>query len=358
MRRIANSVDAIRRAAARAALPSVAALAAATLTLTSAPPAGAGTLPAAIPPSHGQLLQLAPLRTTINATQSSNWVGYDQGTLEQGGKLFTSITGRWIVPRATPHAGGQAASSSVWIGIGGGCVDSGCAVTDLTLIQTGTEQDVAASGAATYSAWWEAIPAPSTPITSMTVSPGDHMSASIAEVVPDSNLWTITLGDLTNGESYTTTVPYASTHATAEWIEENPLIIGTNSAAFSTLPNLTSPAFDLATTDGTAVKLSPSEEMDLVDSNGNVIGAPSAPDAEADGFNVCAWASTCTATTPTGAATPSSTSSGSRTSRHGTTPRHTRKRHSTARTRRKKRRTSKRKARGVKRTPRRSASTR
>jgi hypothetical protein len=348
--RIANSVDAIRRVAP------LAALAAAALALTSVPPAEAGILSAPIPPSHGQLLRLAPVGTTINATQSSNWIGYDQGSLEQGGKLFTSITGRWIVPRATPRVSGQAASSSVWIGIGGGCVDSGCAVTDATLIQTGTEQDVSAGGADTYSAWWEAIPAPSAPITSITVSPGDRMSASIAEVVPESNLWTITLNDLTNHESYTTSVPYASTHATAEWIEENPLIIGTNSAAFSTLPNLTSPAFDLATTNGAPVELTSSEAMDLVDSNGNVIGAPSAPDAEADGFDVCAWASTCTAATATGS--PSTTSTGSPTSAHRTTVHCSRKRHTTAKAGRKKRRTRKRKAGAVNRAPRCSTSTR
>ncbi len=108
---------------------------------------------AALPSSHGQLLHLAPFHATTNATQSSNWLGYDQGSLEQGGKLFNSITGDWTVPKATPHASGQAASSSDWIGIGGGCADSGCAVTDQTLIQTGTEQDVSSGGAATYSAW-------------------------------------------------------------------------------------------------------------------------------------------------------------------------------------------------------------
>ena len=50
----------------------------------------------------------------------------------------------------------------------------------------------------------------------MTISPGDRMSASIAEVVADSDLWTVKISDLTNGQSYSTTVPYPSTHATAE----------------------------------------------------------------------------------------------------------------------------------------------
>lgn len=263
--------------------------------------------------AHGQLLRLAPQRSTrathskrgshskrgkhrssvSHTNQSSNWFGYNQGSLEQGGKLFNSITGDWTVPTASQHTKGQAEYSSDWIGIGGGCVDAGCTVTDPTLIQTGTEQDVNADGSTAYSAWWEVIPAPSITI-SMTVQPGDHMHASIAEVVPDSNLWTITLADITRNESFTQTVPYSSTHDTAEWIEETPLIIGTG-AGFAALPNLTSPVFDLATTNGQPANLQPSEEMQLVDSNGNVIGDPSAPDPDADGFNACAWAGTCTA---------------------------------------------------------------
>ena len=102
---------------------------------------GAGSASAASLTAHGQLLHLAK-GANINANQSSNWFGYNQGTLEQGTKLFHSITGDWTVPAATQHTAGQAEASSDWIGIGGGCVDAGCTFTDNTLIQTGTEQDV------------------------------------------------------------------------------------------------------------------------------------------------------------------------------------------------------------------------
>ena len=241
--------------------------------------------------SHGQLLRLAPhLRSNTNS--SSNWFGYNQGTLEQGTKLFNSITGDWTVPTATQHTAGQAEDSSDWIGIGGGCIDAGCTATDSTLIQTGTEQDVDSTGAASYSAWWELVPAPSLTISNMTVEPGDHMHASISEVVPESDVWTITIEDVTRGESFTQTAPYPSTHATAEWIEETPLEIGTD-AGFASLPNLTNPAFTLATTNGAPAGLKASEELDLTDSSGNVIGAPSAPNSTADGFDDCAWAAEC-----------------------------------------------------------------
>ncbi|MBV8219248.1 MAG: hypothetical protein JO325_12350 [Solirubrobacterales bacterium] len=73
--------------------------------------------------SHGQLLRLAP-HLQSNTNSSSNWFGYGQGTLEQGSKLFNSITGDWTVPTATQHSSGQAEDSSDWIGIGGGCIDA------------------------------------------------------------------------------------------------------------------------------------------------------------------------------------------------------------------------------------------
>jgi hypothetical protein len=240
--------------------------------------------------AHGQLLRLAP-HGRLNTNQSQNWFGYNQGTLEQGGKLFNSITGNWTVPRATQHTRGQDEYSSDWIGIGGGCLDAGCAVGDNTLIQTGTEQDIS-GGHPSYSAWWEIIPAPSLTITNFKVAAGDRMHAAITEVVPNSELWKITLQDLTRHETYTTTVPYSSSHATAEWIEETPLIIGTN-AGFAALPNLSTPAFDLATTNGHPAKLKRAEQIALANANGKTYSVPSAPDPDADGFNACAWATSC-----------------------------------------------------------------
>ena len=80
------------------------------------------------------------------------------------------------------------------------------------------------------------------------------MHASLSEVVPDSNVWTITIQDVTRGESFSQTVPYPSTHATAEWIEETPLEIGTN-AGFASLPNLSNPGWTSATVNGASAGL-------------------------------------------------------------------------------------------------------
>jgi Peptidase A4 family len=237
--------------------------------------------------AHGQLIH------PFSANQSNNWYGYNQGTLEQGGKLFNSVSGDWTVPTATQHTKGQDEYSSTWIGIGGGCVDAGCNVGDETLIQTGTEQDVDASGNPSYSAWWEVIPAPGLTISGFNVSPGDHMHADITEAVPNSDLWNITLQDVTKGETFKQTIPYTSTHTTAEWIQETPLVFGTGGAGLAALPNLSTNSFSNAKANGQNAGLKPSEAIDLVDSSGKVIALPSAPTSTLDGFNLCSWATTC-----------------------------------------------------------------
>ncbi|HEY3700869.1 MAG TPA: hypothetical protein VGL32_01300, partial [Acidimicrobiales bacterium] len=40
---------------------------------------------------------------SIGANQSNNWSGYNQGLLEQSGKMFHQISADWKVPTATAH---------------------------------------------------------------------------------------------------------------------------------------------------------------------------------------------------------------------------------------------------------------
>src|SRR5436190_6916166 len=255
--------------------------------------AGFATQADAAPRAHGDVVHIVKPGLRAHANQSNNWFGYNQGTLEQGGTQFHSITGDWTVPAASQHVSGADEASSTWIGIGGGCVDANCTVGDNTLIQDGTEQDVDANGNASYSAWWEVIPGPGLTISNFNVSPGDHMHSDISEVVANSNVWKITLQDLTKGETFTQTVPYSSSHLTAEWIQETPLVFGTGGAGLAALPNLSTNSFFGARTNNANAGLKASEEIDLIDSNNRVIGAPSAPNATRDGFSLCTWASSC-----------------------------------------------------------------
>jgi hypothetical protein len=269
-----------------------------TLRVMAATLAAAAAVACALAPSAsaspfdptGALRIVRHAHAELNANQSSNWFGYNAGALERNGAQFHSITSDWTVPAASQHARGQSESSATWIGIGGGCLDAGCGLNDVTLIQAGTEQDVDSPGHASYSAWWELVPAPAVTIGHMAVSPGDHIHASVAEGSPNSEIWTITLKDVTRNENFSTTVPYPSTHSTAEWIEETPLTIGTGEAS---LPALTPAQFDNATLNGASPQLKPAEQLQLSDSSNKVIATPSAPDAEADGFAACAWSSSC-----------------------------------------------------------------
>jgi hypothetical protein len=230
----------------------------------------------------------------VGANQSNNWSGYNQGTLEKGGVQFHRVSGTWVVPAATQHVRGEGEFSASWIGIGGGCVDAGCTVTDATLIQAGTSQNVDANGTECYDAWWELIPAPSVTIANFPVSAGNTIHADIAEGLP--GVWTITVQNLSTGRTFTQTLPYTSTYATAEWIEETPVVISDNGAVtVGPMPNLSVVGFSAASVNGAGAASTAAEAIQLVGSNGAVLATPSAPGPSGSGFNVCTYASTCPA---------------------------------------------------------------
>ena len=167
--------------------------------------------------------------TTTTGYTSTNWSGY----LATTGK-YTAIAGSWTVPKPTGIAG-KTSADAAWIGIGG--------VSTGDLIQVGTEDTVSASGQETSSAFYELLPQASTTITALTVSPGDAITASLAE--PTTGQWTVNITDLTTGKSYTTTLSYTSSNSSAEWIEEDP---STVFGRLLPLDNFTSVSFTGGTT--------------------------------------------------------------------------------------------------------------
>ncbi|HZT66438.1 MAG TPA: G1 family glutamic endopeptidase [Acidimicrobiales bacterium] len=239
----------------------------------------------------------------VGANQSNNWSGYNQGNLETGKSGgFHSITGDWIVPTASPHKPMESEYSATWVGIGGGCLDTACSQTDNTLIQAGTEQDVnydpIAGTSESYSAWYELIP--NTSITvNLTVKPGDHIHVDIHENQINSENWSITIQDVSSGQSWSdTNISYQSTYATAEWIEETPVVVAVSvppTVGFVPLPNLGTVTFDPGTVNGASPGLVPAEAQQLVDLTGSPEATASAPDSDTDGFNDCSYASSCTA---------------------------------------------------------------
>lgn len=143
-----------------------------------------------------------------------NWAGYAVATnFLTPQPNVQGVSASWNVP--TVENTGTNAYSSVWIGVGG--------QFDKTLIQVGTEQDYT-NGAAQYSAWYEMLPSNSVSISSMHVSPGDQMSASISLVDSNTNLWFISMQDLSTHESFQSNFTYSSEKLSAEWIVERPEI--------------------------------------------------------------------------------------------------------------------------------------
>lgn len=237
-----------------------------------------------------------PLRTARDQMVSSNWSGYEVAHY-QTGKTYTAASATWTVPAVTAPPGFSAGYSSSWVGIGGFCLNSTCSKVDKTLIQLGTEQDAGPSGPR-YSAWYELLPHAPTPIP-LTVRPGDTIQASLAvlQVGRSGQVWQLSMTDRTTGQTWTAKVTYASSLASAEWIEEAPWSGGVLPLAdFGTVP------FDPGTVNaGQDPGLTAANGIVMLDPNGQTSDV-SAPDADGDGFAAC-WGS---GTALAGCAAPSS----------------------------------------------------
>lgn len=197
-----------------------------------------------------------PVTSADSASTSSNWSGYAAGN-----GTYTSVSGTWVVPTvstATPGA------DATWVGIGG--------LTSNDLIQAGTQATVS-GGTVVYQAWTEMLPASSRTVA-LSVTAGDTVTVTISE--RSAGLWDIVMRNDTTGERYSTTVRYASTRTSAEWIQEVPSV-GRGSLpldAFGTL-RFTSAT---AVRDGAAVDLTSSgaRAITMINGAGQALAQPSA----------------------------------------------------------------------------------
>lgn len=219
---------------------------------------------------HAPRIPLAPAAgSPTSGWQSSNWSGY-----AVTGSGFHAITGKWVVPAVS--ATRRATYSSSWIGIDG--------FNNSSLIQTGTEQDYY-SGKAHYDAWWEILPAAETVIPSLTIHPGDSMSASITQNSGSS--WTIAITDNTTGQSFSINKTYTGPQTSAEWIQEAPTVGG----RVANLAHYGQTIFDPGTVNGANPGLV-SSDSGVMKQNGVQVSTPSSPDGDTDGFNVAYGSST------------------------------------------------------------------
>jgi len=141
-----------------------------------------------------------------------NWAGYVATySISDPKPLVTQVSGSWVVPQI--QSSQNDTFSAVWIGIGG--------FFGHTLIQTGTEQDCI-NGVIYYSAWFELLPAEAVTITTIDISPGDTIKASVSLTIPSENVWSISISDLSTGQSFRQEFFYDSSRLSAEWTVERP----------------------------------------------------------------------------------------------------------------------------------------
>jgi hypothetical protein len=237
--------------------------------------AGLGVLIAGLPggsPAGSRAIFHHPRIPVSQAATAAGWAASNWSGYAIPGSAFTSVTAQWTVAPVTSSR--KATYSSEWVGIDG--------YNNSSLIQTGTESDYY-SGKAHYYAWWEILPAAETVIPSITVHPGDAMTASITKgssITGIKSPWTITITDTSTGASFTTVQTYTGPQTSAEWIEEAPTVGG----RVATLANYGLASFDLGTVNGANPNFTASDRGVMVQ-NGAQVSTPSNPDTDTDGFN-------------------------------------------------------------------------
>jgi hypothetical protein len=209
---------------------------------------------------------------TTTAYTSSNWSGY----MDTVGS-FNEISGSWTA--TSPYGISNVTSAdSCWIGIGG--------VSSSDLIQVGTQNTISTNGQVFSSAFYELLPNVSQTVPGVTVTPGDSMTASLTEV--SSGQWTISITDKTDGQSYTSTVSYASSNSSAEWIEEDPSYSSRRQIPFD---NFVMSVFSGGTTSlndtSDSIQSSNAQPITMVGSmTDQTLATPSAITADGFGFSV------------------------------------------------------------------------
>lgn len=161
---------------------------------------------------------------------TGNWAGYEVANFQTGQKYLAAKSSWTVAPITYSDTGPEDSDqyAATWVGIGGYCTDAFCTGADNTLIQLGTQSEVAQDGTATYGAWYEMLPQPPVAIP-LAINPGDQITASLACVgacVGNKQPWALTMTNQSTHQSWSRTVAYSSSQLSAEWIEEAPVMGG------------------------------------------------------------------------------------------------------------------------------------
>jgi hypothetical protein len=249
LRALPHARTSLRVLAVGAALAGAAGM---TMATANAAPQTPGQLTASIASQESHAVQGERGHNTT--VSSGNWSGY---AATGGTNAYKSVSSSWVQPAVTCTSTNT--YSSFWVGLDG--------YSNSALEQTGTEADCI-SGRATYGAWWEVLPAAESPY-SVTVKPGDHLSATVTD--NGNGQFTMTLSDSTEGWTKTTTHAGSSGHqdSSAEVIAEA-TNVGGRTAKLSNFGTVT---FTGSTANGATL---PSSSTEIVMSDGRTLAQPGA----------------------------------------------------------------------------------
>src|ERR1700722_12735249 len=182
---------------------------------------------AMLPPPLAAASACEPTQTqTQTQTQkSSNWAGYVARSSTQSGGSFSSVSGSWTQPSASCSVG-STTYSAVWVGLGGYREHASA------LEQIGTDADCERSGKASFSSWFELVPAGPVDLH-LKIDAGDRLSASATVIGHDA---TLRLRNLSTGAHVSVTRRLSHMDiSSAEWIVEAPSLC-TGESRCHTLP--------------------------------------------------------------------------------------------------------------------------
>jgi hypothetical protein len=217
---------------------------------------------------------------------STNWSGYGVETNFNSPASYavTQVAGTWTVPTVINNT--SLGWSSTWVGIDG--------FSSSTVEQLGTEQDTSATatkyGMPQYYAWYEMYPAFPVLISSVPISPGNSITASVTYtgIATDSvGTFTLSITNNTTGASFSTTQTLITAQrSSAEWIEEAP-----SSGSVLPLADFQTVSFTGATTTVSGVGPSPisnfpNASINMITSSGRLLDSTSALNATGDGFTI------------------------------------------------------------------------
>ena len=186
------------------------------------------------------MLLTAPAATAhvlVGTMLTPNWSGY-----ALAGRAFSGVTGTFNIP-VQLKSGSCLDETAVWVGVDGldnhdllqaGIVESGFALPTSSGSPEGPTPGIKCLDRAQVYGFWEDLP--SAPVrVDLPVRLGDVVSVAMFKMSP--GWWALAIHDLTAGQSFFLSQPYAGPETSVEWMVEVPRVMGlfTDPVPFSTV---------------------------------------------------------------------------------------------------------------------------